>query len=51
MISSHETQSGIIKGYEYWFNNKLDQGFSIEVLKNNAANIFKQMTINAIEWF
>ena len=49
MISSHETQSGIIKGYEYWFNNKLDQGFSIEVLKNNAANIFKQMTINAIE--
>jgi len=42
------TQSGIIKGYQFWFNGKTDTTICLEIWKNDTAIIFKQITLNKI---
>jgi hypothetical protein len=47
MISEQPiTQSGIIKGYQFWF--KADVTIGLEVWKNDTVIILKQITLNEI---
>lgn len=42
------TQSGIIKGYQFWFNGKTDTTIGLEIWKNDTAIILKQISLNQI---